>query len=201
MHKTCSKCHVTKPVTEFNKQRSQKDGLRPYCVLCHRAMSQAWYQQHPQEAKQYRSAWYQRNRLTVIARVTAYRMQLKEQEPEKEATRLRNWQRTNVVKVKQRNKRWKTKNPDKIQDQSQRRRARLRHAPRIEKVDRRAIIERDQSICHLCGKKVSPAEMSLDHLIPLFHHGEHTARNLSVAHKSCNAQRGTGRLPAQLRLW
>jgi 5-methylcytosine-specific restriction endonuclease McrA len=201
MEKTCSQCHTTKPVTEFNKQRSQKDGLRPYCTLCHRAMSQAWYQQHPQEAKQYRAAWYQRNRLKVIERAAAYKMQLKEQDPEKETTRLRNWQRMNVVKVKQRNKQWKTHNPDKRQDQGQRRRARQRHAPRIDKVDRRAIIERDQSICHLCGKKVSPPEMSLDHLIPLFHHGEHTARNLAVAHISCNSQRGTGRLPAQLRLW
>ena len=86
-------------------------------------------------------------------------------------------------------------------ENQRRRRARKYNAPTVEKIDRQAIIERDRSICHICRRKVSQKNMSLDHLISLANGGAHTSVNLAVAHKRCNSRRGADRFPAQRRLF
>jgi 5-methylcytosine-specific restriction endonuclease McrA len=97
---------------------------------------------------------------------------------------------------------WAKANPDSKHASRIRRRIRLLAVQvSIEKVDREAIIKRDKSICHICQKRVVRKDLTLDHLIPLFHGGPDTAANLAVAHRSCNASRGTGRIAAQLRLF
>jgi HNH endonuclease len=85
-------------------------------------------------------------------------------------------------------------------DAASRRRARIHSAANIEKIDREAIYDRDRGICHICHRKVSRKSFTLDHLIPIIHHGDHTALNLAVAHHRCNCRRFTGIIPAQLRL-
>jgi len=40
--KTCSKCKTTKPLTEFNKTKSNKDGLSFYCKVCNRKTSRQY---------------------------------------------------------------------------------------------------------------------------------------------------------------
>lgn len=82
---------------------------------------------------------------------------------------------------------------------SSRRRARIKGGE-WEKINRAAIIARDNSRCHLCGRKCKPHEIELDHLIPVSKGGPHIAANLAVAHASCNRARRDGRLPAQLLL-
>lgn len=85
-------------------------------------------------------------------------------------------------------------------DREHRRRALLRNAPVIEKIDRLAIYERDGGKCHICHRVVSRRTFSIDHLIPLVSGGSHSYINVALAHISCNKRRGPGRLPAQLRL-
>jgi 5-methylcytosine-specific restriction endonuclease McrA len=70
-----------------------------------------------------------------------------------------------------------------------RRRARLKGAPKVERVRRDAIYARDGGICHLCRLSVDPAKFHLDHRIPLTRGGEHTAANLFVAHPACNIRK------------
>lgn len=77
------------------------------------------------------------------------------------------------------------------------RRAREAGAPIIEPVDRAEIILRDNGICHLCGKQPSEADLTIDHVIPLFRGGSHTKANMRVACRKCNSRKGT-RLLAEL---
>jgi 5-methylcytosine-specific restriction endonuclease McrA len=72
-----------------------------------------------------------------------------------------------------------------------RRRARKANAPRIEKVSRTEIIERDKSTCYLCMRVLLPTEVTLDHVIPLAKGGSHTADNLRVACSPCNKSKAT----------
>ena len=61
------------------------------------------------------------------------------------------------------------------------------------------IAVRDGWRCHICGKKTTRANWSLDHLIPISYGGTHTMDNVALAHHYCNAIRSnTG--AAQLRL-
>ena len=40
--KTCSKCKITRPTTEFNKTKTNKDGLSYLCKNCNREVSKAY---------------------------------------------------------------------------------------------------------------------------------------------------------------
>jgi hypothetical protein len=44
--KTCSKCKVEKPISEFRKQSATKDGLRYDCKSCQDARQKSHYQQN-----------------------------------------------------------------------------------------------------------------------------------------------------------
>ena len=74
-------------------------------------------------------------------------------------------------------------------------RARRRHA-RIEQVNRRKVIERDNSTCYMCGRKLTYPEIVLDHVIPLCRGGAHCESNLAVACAPCNLRKGS-KLPAE----
>jgi len=49
--KKCATCKQDKPVTEFNKKSSTKDGLERYCKDCHRARNRKHYEEHTDEYK------------------------------------------------------------------------------------------------------------------------------------------------------
>jgi hypothetical protein len=46
VNKKCTKCNLEKPVTEFRKQKTTKDGLMTCCKSCHTEMSKAHYLKH-----------------------------------------------------------------------------------------------------------------------------------------------------------
>lgn len=81
-----------------------------------------------------------------------------------------------------------------------RHRALKKGAHAVEKISLEDLFERDGGVCHICRKKVAWDEKSMDHLIPLSQGGSHTWDNVALAHRNCNAKRGPGRIPAQLRL-
>lgn len=70
------------------------------------------------------------------------------------------------------------------------RRARKNNAPRIERINRHEVINRDNSVCHICGRRLQPHEITLDHVVPLARGGCHTYDNLRVACRSCNSRKG-----------
>lgn len=43
MEKICSKCKITKDVSEFRKNRTRKDGLQRYCIICDKIQQKNWY--------------------------------------------------------------------------------------------------------------------------------------------------------------
>lgn len=76
---------------------------------------------------------------------------------------------------------------------------RIRAAGSREQISLVAVAERDGWRCHICCRKVTRRNWSLDHLVPLRHNGTHTYDNVALAHHRCNSLRGaTGQ--AQLLL-
>src|ERR1043166_2655214 len=49
--------------------------------------------------------------------------------------------------------------------------------------------KRSAGICHHCGGKFSPGDLTMDHLIPLIRGGKSTKGNLVPSCKKCNADR------------
>jgi len=51
--KTCCVCHEELPESEFNKNKTRKDGLSTLCRACSRARSKRFYQENTESQKQY----------------------------------------------------------------------------------------------------------------------------------------------------
>ncbi|MDZ4342375.1 MAG: HNH endonuclease [Candidatus Binatia bacterium] len=49
--------------------------------------------------------------------------------------------------------------------------------------------KRAGGICHHCGGKCSPKELTMDHLVPVIRGGKSTKGNLVPSCKSCNSAR------------
>ncbi len=48
---------------------------------------------------------------------------------------------------------------------------------------------RARGVCHYCGKQFPPAELTMDHLVPLVRGGRSTKGNLVPACKDCNTKK------------
>lgn len=84
---------------------------------------------------------------------------------------------------------WARANRGKRVAASQRWRARVKGAT-IGPIDFDRIAARDRMKCHLCGRRVKRSELHFDHVIPLSRGGEHSERNIAVAHARCNVRKG-----------
>jgi 5-methylcytosine-specific restriction endonuclease McrA len=178
----CTKCKQEKDAGEFGRMSSTKDGIHCWCKRC--ACDQT---------KEY----YRANREKVLA--TAKRRY--QSDPERYRRIAREYREADPEKVREQRKRSFQKYPEKNCERVGRRRALELGAPVVEKIDRLYVIEREKSICHICGKKVAAGrDLTLDHLVPLSRGGNHTMDNLRVAHRSCNSAMHAGRMPAQLLL-
>lgn len=221
MEKLCPTCHETKPETAFYRDRHRPDGYAYSCKHCQNTPER----RAKRLAAKKRS--YAKHRASIIQRASVYRethlerrRDIEQRSYHKHRLQRKAYHAQRYLHHKERllqaSRRWKTSRHEYVLAQARlyrrahlaryaehaaHRRARKLHAPVVEQIDRAAIIARDRSLCHICGLSVSHADMSLDHLIPLAVGGEHSARNLAVAHILCNKKRGKGYLPAQLRLW
>lgn len=160
------------------------------------AVNRSYYEAHRDEILARHRVNRMANREEISARDRAYR----EKNPEKIAARDRAYHMAHHKEHAACQRRYQAAHPEKLVEKEAARRARAAGAPRVEKIDRAAVYERDGGRCHLCRKKAPRHAFHLDHLIPLSKGGNHTHDNLAVAHASCNSRRGAGRLPAQLRL-
>lgn len=71
--KTCSKCGVEKPVSDFNKHKSRRDGLRDACRACHGLDTKAYRLAHPEKVAATQAAHYALNKDAVAVRGREYR--------------------------------------------------------------------------------------------------------------------------------
>lgn len=72
----------------------------------------------------------------------------------------------------------------------QRRDKRIRNGVRRDYISLPAVARRDRWVCHICGRRVTRKNWSLDHLIPLSRDGLHVWENVALAHHLCNSKRG-----------
>lgn len=59
--KTCSKCHCNLPVSEFYKNKANKDGLYSACKKCHCARTADWSKRNPEKMNGYAADYREKN--------------------------------------------------------------------------------------------------------------------------------------------
>lgn len=194
MVKGCSLCRVEKPISEFYPHGRR---YHSQCKECDKKVKKADYDAHPEK---YRKAvldsarkhpdrkrarmrrWETANR----ERRTQYQRDRVAADPE----RFRAYSRMHHARAYEQERLYRVTHRYEAAEKQNRYRARKRNAPRIEKIDRPSIIERDNWTCYLCMRVCTPKNVTLDHVIPLYHGGAHTADNLRVACRSCNCRKG-----------
>lgn len=215
--KTCSTCKINKPLTEFPiRGKGIYHGYCKRCMAISSRESQIRKQQglpslrnRPKQdsltgetTKQcFRckvvkplSAFTKNKRYCLECKrtiATSYRVKVAAN-PELRQKQYK-WHKRYVAKNSERlnaeARKWRKAHPDIIRENGRKRRARERGATYAERINRQAIIERDNSTCYLCQKILQPNEITLDHVIPLVRGGHHAAYNLKVACFSCNCKK------------
>lgn len=73
--KRCSKCKAVYPLTDFYADRRSADRKNSWCRYCQIANVRRWQKDNKRRAREYRKAWYAKNRLRVQAAIKAWAQQ------------------------------------------------------------------------------------------------------------------------------
>ena len=164
-------------IVAYNEKNSYRDRQR----------ERKYYLENAEKVKESKNRWYRDNF-----------------EQAKKASHK--WCKENHEKKKAMSKKWFDEHPEKRRDYEHKRRA-LKYETASEKVNDLEIFDRDGWTCQLCHKKVNrklkhphPLSASLDHIIPLSNGGQHSYKNVQLAHLSCNVRAGVGGIK-QIRLF
>ena len=198
--KQCSSCKEIKPLSEFHNHRRKKDGKSNYCKACAKQRASSWYHKNLEHARTYHRKYHaeHRNEIKEKRRIyfeshksekAIYDHEYRIKNREWILARQRRWRQEHPDKNYAIQKRYKKRNPDKLRELRELRRA-IKNGVEAERFTRIEIWERDRGICHICGKYCDPNEWHLDHLIPLSRGGSHTRENVAVSHPRCNRIKG-----------
>ena len=195
--KKCNKCGEVKPVSEFNKRPSSRDGLRSECKVCRaaykrkhylanreaiRAKHRDYYIKHSEEIRARVKIYGKEHRAQCAARNKAYRIKYKEKFiAYDKAYRAKHKQRIKAVLSK-----WHKDNPEKVREAKFRRRAHEHevsgYATAEQVAARREVFG---NRCYICGEEAE----AMDHVKPLAKGGANWPCNLRPICKLCNCSK------------
>jgi 5-methylcytosine-specific restriction endonuclease McrA len=179
--KQCSKCKLSKPTSEFYKRPSRKCGLSSYCKACETARCLNWYNSNKEKVSQASSIRHLKNKDIANAKSREYH------QANKLAinNRHKNHKLKNAEKYKESERKWRQLNPEKVRQQSQLRRARIKNNGTY-KILNKDLLRLYSSPCLYCASTVN---IEADHVIPISRGGTHGIGNLVPACRSCNARK------------
>jgi len=197
--KTCFTCKIPKPLTDFNRQSSARDGYKAVCRVCDRARQARYARKRgiPQQKKRTRDTdthrecmrcrdMFPRDQFSRCPRgadgLSAYcrgcMVRVVMQDKEKHAANTRNWRKRNPEKhlpahrAHQHKRRMKTTEQD---------------TGTVTGSVILALLKKET--CEYCRKPVPMDQRTVDHVIPLDRDGLHDALNLVMACSTCNSSK------------
>lgn len=203
--KSCRKCGLIRPFSDFNRKAASPDGLQPACRECVSAYNRGMYERDPAAKRAKNAAWAAANpdRVREMARVRM--AQSWTQRPEEMRAYHRRWyaenpeRRRSALRESARRRRaadpqgsrdyqrlWRELNRDKVSAMNRRRRARkaavlsLPFTP-TQLAQRLSMYPG----CWMCGGLPE----TVDHVKPLAKGGAHILANLRPACWSCNSSK------------
>jgi exonuclease VII large subunit len=102
MIKTCLKCGVEKPFSEFSKDKNTKTGLQSQCKSCFSRRLRQYYQSNKEKIAEYKRQYYENNKEKIAEQNRQYYQNNKE----KVAERNRQYYENNKEKVAEQSRRW-----------------------------------------------------------------------------------------------
>lgn len=193
--KMCVRCEASKPVSEFNRQASAKDGLKSWCRSCSSQYRREWYLANQDRERVKSREWAKTNPDKIRA---SQKRRFDENPSVREMNRVRaaqwraanpgawsDYYKKNKERLEQRARQYAKENPNKIRQQCARIRAR-KAGVIVERVDYDAVFSRCGLTCGVCGGDIPPDDYEFDHIIPLSKGGPHREDNVQIVHSRCN---------------
>ena len=192
MSKVCTKCNLPKPLTQFSKKATGKDGLTSQCKGC---------------VKAYRVTHYAANLAQYKAKDAKYRAENPEKikvirdrwiaaHPEQDKAAKARWEAAHPENVKAKLARYRATHREELNARNHQRRA-VQYGVTAEEFLNIEIFDRDGWVCQLCETPIDrdlkwpdPMSVSLDHIMPITLGGHHTRANSQAAHFRCNQSKG-----------
>ena len=189
--KTCTKCGEEKPLADFTRDKSKRDGRRPSCRGCRasqraesadrwRKYSAAYYAEHREQVIADNAEYRAANGAEIHARRAAWRAE----NPDKVRESNASFYARNQDEQRERARAWAIANPHTSWESGYRVRARKHgHEPVVESFTRDDVIDRYGDACAHCG---GPFE-ELDHYpVPVALGGPHSLDNAVPSCMPCN---------------
>lgn len=199
--KACTRCGLSKPLSEFGANRRAPDGLSWWCADCRREYQRRWRAENPDKvlgsSRRFYAKHLARPRIARVCDLCGAAF-----------TTARKDQRFCGAKCSNTYHRRKSPDPwnERRRANDQKRRALKAGASTGVAVRLSEIRDRDGDRCGICKKKVNgeawphPLSASLDHIIPLSQGGSHDPANVRLTHLVCNTRRGNRGGNEQLRV-
>lgn len=217
--KYCYDCKEIKPVIEFSKNKSTKDGFTSECKECAKKRIMRWYSNNREYCKKKCKKYYLKNKETIDNSNRKWKKNnpeymkeymkiysLEHKTDKRERDRIywlknkskiteyyKQWYRNNNERCKEYAKKYIKNNPLQKINSNHKRRAKYKHTD-ITKKWLKELYD-NANICPICNKKMDndsrkyPNGKSLDHILPLNVGGLHIKDNVRITCFKCNQSR------------
>lgn len=183
--KSCTKCEDNKPLTEFCKSKSTKDGLNYWCKTCAGANGAAWRKANPDKSKASCATWVAQN----YERKNASRIEWNKANPERVKANRLAYREENAARIKAVSATWRAANPGGAIINLQNRRARLKkNVGTLSRGLREKLFLLQKGKCACCSKPLG-GKYHMDHIMPLARGGTNTDENMQLLRAKCNLQK------------
>jgi hypothetical protein len=108
--KQCNKCHISKNIEEFSKNKKTLDGLQPRCKLCHNKLNKQWRLNNPLYQKKWVKS-HKKQKQNIDKQWYLNNIQ-------RHKDTCKKWRSSNLVYDKQSKKEWRIKNKKTINQNS-----------------------------------------------------------------------------------
>jgi 5-methylcytosine-specific restriction endonuclease McrA len=199
--KTCSHCKEIKLKTEFNNNKTSKDGLQIKCKSCIKdyyeankvassIRSKTYYAMHQETLKVAFKVYGTINKSVIAKRRKAYRLE----NIEKLTVKNKSYYENNKVSVSNTNKAWVKANPErKLASNHKRRCKNKKTIGNFTSFDINKLMVLQQFKCVYCQIEFisdSKNNYHIDHIIPLSLGGSNFASNIQLLCPKCNCSKG-----------
>lgn len=169
--KRCGACGCVKPLDQFHKNKSRKDGRNSHCKECATARACAWQKANKDRRKEIRARWTENNLEQMRA--------------------IRNaWKRANPDKVREERAAWMRAHPEVRAANESRRRARKLGAGGTYTVGQiENLYALQKGMCAICAARLGD-KYHRDHVMPLALGGTNDIGNIQLLCKTCNCRKG-----------
>lgn len=178
--KKCTVCKEIKPISKFYKDSMRRDGYYTKCKACHAKVVKNWQKSNVAKFKEINKNWKHAHK------------KLRADKAREWARGHRNESRARAKKSRERHletsRNWRMNNKDKLRIYAQSRRARIAgNGGELTQEEWDAILDFYGHKCLCCGR--DDVKLTIDHVIPIFHGGKHSADNIQPLCGPCNSRK------------